>query len=170
MARRQGFDARDKPVRIGDRVLHKDGYIYDVAMTPKNLRRMRTIHAYPLDRKPPFVLLKLERCLKVRKTTKHGSRKKFKAAWEKFVKPILRKKRRMRKRVEAMPLRLCPVCGVVWFKLGVPVWKGKKLRVCCTHCKREVLREVRLVVAYGMDKEKARRKAAYKFMKKGSQL
>lgn len=170
MARRQGFDARNKPVRIGDRILYKDGRIYDVASTPKNLRRMRTVHACPLDRNPPFMLLRLEWSLRVRKTTKNGGRKKFKAAWEKFVKPILRKKRRMRKKVEAMSTRLCPICEVVWFKLGVPVWRGKKLRVCCTRCKREVLKEVRLVVTYGVEKEKARRKAAYKYMKKGSQL
>ncbi len=167
---RQGFDARGKPVRIHDRILHKDGNIYDVCATPKNLRRVHTIHASPLDRNPPFVLLKLEHCLKVRRITKHGSKKKYKAAWAKFVKPILRKKRRQRKRVEAMPTRLCPMCEVVWFKLGVPVWKGKKLRVCCTHCKREVVKEVRLVASYGVDKEKARRKAAYKYMKKGQQL
>lgn len=167
---RQGFDARGKILRIGDRVMYRDGVVYDVSATPKNLKKARTIHACPLDREPPFVLLKLEKCLKVKRITANGSRKKWKAAWDKYVKPLRRKAARKRKKVAAMPSVLCPVCEVVWFKLGIPVWKGKKLRVCARPCRREVLKEVRLAIEYGVEKGKARRKAARKFMKKGGQL
>ena len=73
-----------------------------------------------------------------------------------------------------MPLRKCPVCmdgsEPVRFKIGIPVWKGKKLRVCSSRCRRHVRKEVKIAIEYGVDKNTARRKAAYKYMKRGGQI
>ena len=168
--KKQGVDARGKTLRVNDRVMYKDGKIHEVAASPRNLRRGGAIHATPIDHNPPFILLRLDKCLKVRRNTENGSRKRWKAAWVKYVKPLKRKAARKRKRVSAMPKKLCPVCEVVWFRLGIPVWRGKKLRVCARPCRREVSKEVRLAIEYGVEKKKARRKAARKFMKRGDQL
>jgi len=168
--KKQGVDARGKQLRIGDRVLYKDGGIYEVCASPKNLRRGGAIHTAPIDKHTPTVLLRLDKCIRVRRSTENSSRKKYKAAWVKYVKPVKRRAARKRRRVARMPKKLCPVCEVVWFRLGVPVWRGKKLRVCARPCRRDVMKEVRLAVEYGVEKKKARRKAAKKFMRIGGQL
>lgn len=155
--------------------MDKKGVIYDVASwTDKGLRKGGVIRASPLSRVPQSMLLKLEQVFKVKRTTKTGSKGRWKTLWDKYVKPARRRARARRRRVEAMPMRICPVCAdepeAVHFKLGTPVWKGKKLRVCTKRCARKVRAEVRIAIEYGVTKEDAQRKAAYKFMKKGGQL
>lgn len=61
---------------------------------------------------------------------------------------------------------LCPVCrdgpAPCYFRIGLSVWPGKKLRVCSTRCKRVVKAEVRRSreAQPTADKELLRRKVA----------
>lgn len=169
-----GQDARGKKVRLRDRVIDKKGNIYEVTWTSKGLSKAGLIRAKLLDIIPDYVLLKSGRVFRVSITTKKGSRRRWTRLYDKYIKPAKRKARRLRKKVEAMPLRPCPVCikdsEHINFKLGTSVWKGKKLRVCTKRCARIIRREVKIVVQYGVDRDVARRKAAYKYMKIGGQI
>jgi len=169
-----GQDARGKQVRIHDRVMDKKGVIYHVAWTAKHLRKTGIVNSCPLDGIPPFVLLKSSRVFRVRRTIETGSRRRWTYLYDKYVRPMKRRTQSLRKKVEAMPLRPCPVCihdeAPVRFKLGVPVWQGKKLRVCTTRCARRVRKEVKIAVEYGVDQDIAKRRAAYKYMKIGGQI
>ena len=155
--------------------MDKKGVVYDVAAwTDKGLRKGGIIRASPLNQIPPFVLLKLSGVFKIRLTAKIGSTRRWKNSLDKYSNPAKRKARARRRRVEAMSMRTCPVCindpQVVHFKLGTPVWKGKKLRVCTKRCARKVRAEVRIAVEYGVSKKDAQRRATYKYMKIGGQL
>lgn len=169
-----GKDARNKTVRVHDRVMDKKGEIYKVLRTDKSLLKKGIIRAGPLHQIASFILLKLDRVFKVKKTTENGSRRLYTRLWNTYAKPLRRKARRKKRKVEEMPMKLCPVCrdepNAIRFKLGIPVWNGKKLHVCTKRCAAVIRKEIRIAVQNGVDKETARRRAAYKYMKKGGQL
>ncbi len=170
-----GKDARGRTVRVHDRVMDKKGQIYEVSRTDKSLLKKGTIRASPLRKEPAFfILLNLNQVFKVKRTSKNGSRRLYTRLWNTYAKPLRRKALRERKKVEAMPMKICPVCrdepDAIHFKIGTPVWKGRKLRVCTKRCAIVVRKEVRSAVGHGVARETARRKAAYKYMKIGGQL
>jgi hypothetical protein len=69
------------------------------------------------------------------------------------------------------PRLRCPVCREVYFRIGVRVWRGKRLKVCVRKCARKVRAEVRAAVRKSPDddQELVRRRIAWHYIREGRQ-
>lgn len=170
----QGKDARGRLVLVDDTVIDKGGEAYIVCWTEKGLRKQRSARA-EVKGVGSHTRVDLTRVFRVKKAsaTERQNKARWKRMWDKYVRPERRRVARRRRKAEASHhMWKCPVCikgydngsGVVRFKIGIPVWRGKKLRVCSIRCKRKVQRRVKA------GEHGDRRKVAYNYMKKGGQL
>lgn len=175
--RKIGSDARGKVVRVDDYLITKRGRTYTACWTEKPLIKRRTIRVLSATEET-YSLARLDRVFRVGKISTRPWRNKARWArmYEKYVKPIKRKAARRRRRAASAKMRWCPVCinghQPTRFKIGVPVWKGKKLRVCSTGCKRRVRKQVRILREKHpqLEPELVRRQLAYQYMRAGGQL
>ena len=163
-----GEDARGRKVKVGTTVLDKRGRIFSILETEKKYRRQDMARALGPEGRCFITLsrvFRIEPSIAFDKTSKDWWQR-----YNKFVKPLRKKARARRRRAEAShKFWPCPVCisgsQPIRFKIGVRVWDGKRLRVCATPCKRRVLREVRHSAHAD-----ARRRVAWKYMRRGGQL
>jgi len=174
--RRIGTDARGKTVAVDDCLIDKRGRVYIVCWTERALRRQKTARVL---RKESYTYVRLTHVFRVRRASAKPSRNRARWArlYENYVKPMRRKEvHRLRRVAATSKMWRCPVCingrQPTRFKIGVQVWKGKRLRVCSTPCRRRVLKGVRhLQEKYPeADAEFVRRQVAYQYMKAGGQL
>lgn len=178
MPKRQkvGVDARNRTVRVEDTVIDKRGRVYTILWTEKALRKQRTVCAQTtLSKSGSYTFIKLQRVFRVGNPSTWPTRNKMRwgRLYDKYVRPIKKQEARKRRRAEeSTKMWPCPVCKngkqPTRFKIGIAVWRGKRLRVCSTPCKRKVLKEVR-VLAEGYDHEETRRFVAWRYMKAGGQ-
>lgn len=66
----------------------------------------------------------------------------------------------------------CPVCEIVYFRIGVRVWPTGLLKVCSRRCRYKIKREVvaaRQRSDNAHDREQARRRISWHYIEKGGQ-
>lgn len=182
MSKRQklGVDARNRPVRVEDIVIDKRGRVYTILWTERALRKRKTVRAQTaLDKDGgSYTFIRLQRVFRWKRPSTWASRNKmrWRRLYDNYVRPARRAAARKRHKVEASrKMWPCPVCKngkqPTRFKIGIPVWRGKRLRVCSAPCKRKVLRQVKLLEQeeVGLDHEEARRRVAWRYMRIGGQ-
>ncbi len=162
-----GKDARGRKVSIGDHVITKKGDVYRIIQTEGSYRSHGIIRGIEINGEGGAKYLKTDRIFRVRRSSMTSTRARWRKLYDKYAKPAKRKAARTRRKVMASTtMWQCPVCingkAPVRFKIGVQVWKGKRLRVCSSPCRRRVLREVR--------ETDSRARVAYKYMKRGGQM
>lgn len=176
-------------MKTGDVVIDNRGRAWRVRNTETALRHRQLIRARniplpkrpgsPVSKKPnsAFQIVQPSRMFRVPKSssTRQANAQRWKKLFHKYVLPLRRVAARRRRVAATLPLRPCPVCQngeqPCRFKLGIAVWKGKRLRVCSTSCsrtvKKEVTRERRLHPE--VDRERTRKIIAWRYMKRGGQ-
>lgn len=175
-------DARDKTVIEGDTVIDKRGWAWVIISTEATLRKQQLIRARRIPQagrpsKNYFSVIHPHRTFKVRRpsASKQANTRRWKELYKKYARPLNRATARQRHIAETLPLRPCPVCQngeqPCKFKIGLPVWKGKRLRVCSTTCAHSVKKEVNHERREqpDTDPERVRRLVAFRFMQKGGQ-
>lgn len=181
-----GKDARGRTASVDDYVIDKKGQAAVVAWTEKALRKREIARATPVmiqnessaaPALPDIAFVRLGKVFRVRQPrSQRANKARWRRLYDKYVRPIKREATRKRRKAEATTTMWhCPVCAngrqPTRFKIGVQVWKGRRLRVCSTPCKRRVLRGVKqLQQAHSdLDPEYVRRQIAYQYMKAGRQ-
>lgn len=173
-----GRDARGNIVKEGDIILDDRGRAWEVEETERTLRGQRIVRcqSVPLDNRPAPLgvgTVRLELTFRVEKpsSTLGANRRRWERLYDKYARPARRAAAKARQKAAAQPLRPCTVCAKtqqpVRFKIGVAVWKGKKLRVCSTTCANAVRREVTKLQRKhpDIDRERLRRHVAWSYMK-----
>jgi hypothetical protein len=171
-------DARGKTVGEGDTVIDKRGRAWVIISTEATLRKQRLVRARRIfHSKEYFSVIDPRRTFRVRKSSssKQANARRWKEFYKKYARPLNRATARRRRIAEALPLRPCPVCQngaqPCKFKIGLAVWRGKRLRVCSTSCAHTVKNEVRRErhEQPSIDPERVRKTVAFRFMQKGGQ-
>jgi len=176
-----GRDARGRKVRRDDMLIDDRGRAWRVQATELPLRkrglaRVQSVRSAPAPGQD-FSVVRLYLTLRVPapSQTAAANARRWHRLWAKYVVPAQQRAERQRRRVAVMALRPCPVCRGGWqpckFKLGLPVWKRKKLRVCSRQCAVQVRKEVRLLQKKQSerDPERVRRSVAWKYLRRESQ-
>jgi len=184
-----GLDARGKKVHVGHSLIDDQGRAWQVIPTERTLRKQkmarvqeisveRARRSVPQRRAPgSFTIITLYRTFRVPQAsqTEQANKRRWHSLYKKYVRPIQKLAARRRRAVARMPFTKCPVCWGGFqpcrFKLGIPVWKSKKLRVCCTGCVYTVRKEVRRAQRRqpDIDRERMRRHIAWKYIRRGEQ-
>jgi hypothetical protein len=177
-----GRDARSRSVREGDLVIDERGRAWKVIATEASLRKRRIVRvrSVPLASTPKTysdhtATARLFLTFKVSKPsrTETANKRRWQRLYTKYTRPILRREIKQRQRILSLPFQRCPVCidtnQPCRFKLGIQVWKGKKLRVCSRACAAKVKKEVKKLIKMQpeTDAERLRRHVAWTFTKKG---
>lgn len=175
-----GKDAKGKNVRQGDTLLDKRGGAWRVLKTEGTLRKQLVIRvrSVPLSKRPTeTALVRLSLVFRVTapSATPQANIRRWKHLYDKYTRPAKRAAIRQKRRVEALPLKPCPACleelQPCKFKLGVRVWRGRKLRVCSKACVYLVRRRVRRAQRKNptLDTGRIRLHIARMLMQKGGQ-